>query len=102
MSHRLEREQLVPRPRGEVFAFFSDARNLERLTPPSLRFEILTPLHKNAKAKVAAERAEVLAAAVHATRDLVNTAPNELYPARLASEAQRLERKIEPQIGLIR
>jgi ligand-binding SRPBCC domain-containing protein len=43
MVHFLEREQIVARPRGEVFAFFADARNLERLTPPALRFVILTP-----------------------------------------------------------
>jgi ligand-binding SRPBCC domain-containing protein len=42
MVHLLEREQVVPRGRPEVFAFFADARNLERLTPASLRFTILT------------------------------------------------------------
>ncbi|MBV8991502.1 MAG: SRPBCC family protein [Solirubrobacterales bacterium] len=43
MVHVLERQQLVPRPLGEVFAFFSQAGNLERITPPWLRFRLLTP-----------------------------------------------------------
>jgi ligand-binding SRPBCC domain-containing protein len=42
--HRLERVQLVPAAREQVFEFFSAAQNLERLTPPFLKFQILSPL----------------------------------------------------------
>ena len=42
-AHRLERSQLVRAPAGEVFEFFARARNLERITPPWLSFEVLTP-----------------------------------------------------------
>jgi ligand-binding SRPBCC domain-containing protein len=41
--YRLEREQVVAAGLDEVFEFFSRARNLETLTPPWLRFEVLTP-----------------------------------------------------------
>lgn len=41
--HTLRREQWIPRPLEEVFAFFSDASNLERITPSWLGFHILTP-----------------------------------------------------------
>jgi len=41
--HTLRREQQIARPVGEVFAFFSDARNLEIITPPWMGFHTLTP-----------------------------------------------------------
>ena len=41
IAHTLRREQLLARPIDEVFAFFADARNLEAITPPLLRFEVM-------------------------------------------------------------
>jgi len=41
-TYILERVTIVPRARREVFAFFSDAANLERITPRFLHFRITT------------------------------------------------------------
>ncbi len=38
-----ETELWLPHPRNEVFAFFGDAHNLERITPPWVKFAVLTP-----------------------------------------------------------
>lgn len=42
-GYRLHAEVRLDRPVGEVFRFFADAHNLDRLTPARLGFEILTP-----------------------------------------------------------
>lgn len=42
-EHRIVRRQLLEGAPEEVFPFFADARNLERITPPLLRFRVLTP-----------------------------------------------------------
>ena len=39
----LETRQWFPRPINHVFPFFADAGNLERITPPWLRFQIVPP-----------------------------------------------------------
>jgi ligand-binding SRPBCC domain-containing protein len=41
--HRLQRRQYLECPLDEVFAFFAEARNLERITPSWLRFSVHTP-----------------------------------------------------------
>jgi ligand-binding SRPBCC domain-containing protein len=42
-EYTLETELWLPRPRDEVFAFFANARNLEAITPPWVKFAVLTP-----------------------------------------------------------
>ncbi len=39
----LHAELWLPRPLPEIFAFFAEAANLEELTPPWLKFEVVTP-----------------------------------------------------------
>ena len=42
-AYRLTAEQWLPIAPERLFPFFADATNLERITPDSIRFEVVTP-----------------------------------------------------------
>ncbi len=45
MIFHLYREQVLPATLDKVWAFFSDPRNLNEITPPDMHFEIITPVN---------------------------------------------------------
>ena len=56
-THQLRRDLWVPQPLNQTFDFFSRAENLEQITPPWLRFRIVTPLPINMTAGATIEYA---------------------------------------------
>lgn len=46
-DYLFRQETFIPQPLDEVFTFFSKAENLEKVTPPKLKFKIRTPLPIN-------------------------------------------------------
>lgn len=72
---------------GALLGAYAFTRYHESKVPVST-IQIVTKHARDRAAKAALERASVVAAAVHGTRDLVNTAPNDLYPAAFADLAK--------------
>jgi leucyl aminopeptidase len=72
-------------------AYSFDRYRVTSATPaktPAKAVVVLTSSARNAAIRGAGQRAEIVAAAVNAARDLVNTAPVDLYPAVFATAAQ--------------
>ncbi len=44
MRHVFEREQFLPIPIDKAWRFFSDPRNLAKITPATLDFQIISPV----------------------------------------------------------
>src|SRR4030095_12795758 len=42
-TYQLQTSLWLPQPRKQIFAFFAEPKNLEKITPPWLRFEIISP-----------------------------------------------------------
>ena len=67
---------------------FDRYRAVPEAQRPAARVEVVTSLAKDRAAQRTTTRAAVVARAVHAVRDLVNTAPADLYPAAFADTAR--------------
>ena len=76
----LERKQIIPRSRSETFAFFSDAFNLERITPSFLRFRIVTPAPIKMEARAVIEyRLALFGAPIYWRTVIESWAPKESF-----------------------
>jgi len=91
-----EVEQAVAVAEGALFGAYAYTRyRTAGPGAPAVPVASISVVTKRAKDRAAVDglaRAEVLAAAVHATRDLVNTPPNDLYPAAFVTAAQAAAR----------
>jgi ligand-binding SRPBCC domain-containing protein len=59
--HYLIREQIIPAAIEQVWDYFSDPRNLDEMTPPDMRFQILTaPLPRMYAGQVVEYRVELI------------------------------------------
>ena len=70
-----------------AFHQFRSASDLDSVREPVAAIAVVTADARGAASRKAAARAEVIASAVKLTRDLINTPPGDLPPAKLAAAA---------------
>ncbi|GAA1739360.1 leucyl aminopeptidase [Isoptericola hypogeus] len=88
----VDEEELAAVVEGALLGAYSYTRyrgaDVAAKRAPVGSLEVVTSFARSARAKAAVGRAEVLAAAVHGARDLVNAPPNDLFPGAFADAAK--------------
>jgi leucyl aminopeptidase len=75
--------------------------SLESHQPPVEALTLLSPVSRERAAKDAVARAEILAAAVHLCRDLVNAPPRDLPPKEFATEAAAAVAGLDVEVSVL-
>ncbi|GHG51343.1 putative cytosol aminopeptidase [Flavimobilis marinus] len=81
-------EELTAVAEGAAMGAYAFSRYRAEKGTLTSSLEVVTPLARTAQAKRAAERAGIVARSVHLVRDLVNAAPNDLFPQAFADVAK--------------
>ena len=78
--YELQFTQFIAHPRSEVFSFFSELSNLERITPPWLHFKILNPLPCTVKTgSLVNYRLKILGISIHGQAEIEEFEPDDFF-----------------------
>ena len=80
---------------------FTRYRELPETGRPVQTLQVVTPRARDAAARRAVDRATVVADAVHGVRDLVNTAPVDLFPSAFADVARAAVKNTKIKITVL-
>lgn len=78
-AHKIVQEQTLCLPRQQVFAFFSDARNLEKLTPLWLNFKVVEIPDQLAAGSLIRYRLRLRGLPIHWTTRIEEWSPNQRF-----------------------
>ncbi|MBC7291919.1 MAG: leucyl aminopeptidase, partial [Actinotalea sp.] len=86
---------------GALLGAYSFTRYRRETSAPAERIQVVTARAREAAAKKAVARATTVAAAVHGTRDLVNAAPVDLFPAAFADAARAAAKGTKVKVSVL-
>nr|WP_297422174.1 leucyl aminopeptidase [uncultured Actinotalea sp.] len=86
---------------GALLGAYAFDRYRKDVTAPVTELSVVTPHAREAAAKKVVARATAVAAAVHGTRDLVNAAPVDLFPAAFADAARAAAKGTKVKVSVL-